>query len=145
MNDSPTKKFVDNEITYVSTELTQLQHEIQLLELEFSLNICEYLYMIFLFHLMLSITLNDTTSDEHLLHLGFLETKLYYENAIYSKECIMYNKSYLDTLKKLERLSRQDYAELSMIKADNYNEIQFAKFIERNLERFNEYFDACIL
>ena len=41
----------------------------------------------------------------------------------------------------MEKISRRDYAELVMIKEDNYNEREFSEYIFRSLNRLEKMFD----
>ena len=50
----------------------------------------------------------------------------------------------IKTSKKLEKMISKDYAELVMIKEENYNIRVYSTFIFRNLKRYEELLDTDI-
>ena len=89
-------------------------------------------------------SLNDIFEDSRLDYITFQKARINYNNSIECKELIEDLAICIKTSKKLEKMISKDYAELVMIKEENYNIRMYSTFIFRNLKRYEELLDTDI-
>ena len=136
--------FVDKQIEENSRDLIDVQIKIQQFEQRMFLCLAMYVKSSILFSLLLSASLNDIFEDSRLDYITFQKARINYNNSIECKELIEDLAICIKTSKKLEKMISKDYAELVMIKEENYNIRIYSTFIFRNLKRYEELLDTDI-
>ena len=135
-------KFVDEQIEENVRDLRNVQIKIQQYEQTMFLCLAIYLNSSFSFNFFLTAALNDIFEDTRLDYIAFQKARNNYNKTINYKEFIEDLSIFIKTSKKLEQIIRKDYAELVMIKEENYNTRVFSTFMFRNLKRFEGLMDV---
>lgn len=135
-------KFVDEQIEENARDLRNVQIKIQKYEQTMFLCLAIYLNSSFSFNFFLTAALNDIFEDTRLDYIAFQKARNNYNKTIDYKEFIEDLSICIKTSKKLEQIIRKDYAELVMIKEENYNTRVFSTFMFRNLKRFEGLMDV---
>ena len=136
--------FVDKQIEENSRDLRDVQIKIQQFEQRMFLCLAMYFKSIISFNILLSASLNGIFEDTRLDYIAFQKARINYNNSIECKELIEDLAICIKTSKKLEKMISKDYAELVMIKEENYNIRVYSTFIFRNLKRYEELLDTDI-
>ena len=141
MSNYTIRKFIDEQIRDISEELRDIQIEIQFYSQLHTFLSSTYYTTWTYFTILFYALLNDKSGDIDLEFYAFLEAKYNYElcefYSIYLEQIIYL----LNNMKNLEKLTREDYAELVQIKEDGYNLNEFTTFMYRNAKRFETLFD----
>lgn len=135
-------KFVDEQIEENVRDLRNVQIKIQQYEQIMFWCLAIYLNSSFSFNFFLTAALNDIFEDTRLDYIAFQKARNNYNKTINYKEFIEDLSICINTSKKLEQIIRKNYAELVMIKEENYNTRVFSTFMFRNLKRFEGLMDV---
>lgn len=135
-------KFVDEQIEENARDLRNVQIKIQQYEQLMYFCLAMYLNSSFSYSLFLSASFNYFFDDTRLDYIAFQKARNNYNRSKDCKEMIEDLAICIKTSKKLEQIIRKDYAELVMIKEENYNTKVFSTFMFRNLKRFEGMMDA---
>lgn len=134
--------FVDNEISEYERDLRTIQLEIQQDEEIMCLYISLYLKTCFLFNFYLSMVLNSMFDNSWTEYKMFKNAKECYEVKNIYKTFLEDLANDIINSRRLEQITRQDYAELVMIREAKYNINIYGTFIYRSLKRVESLFDS---
>ena len=135
-------KFIEEQIEENARDLKNVQIKIQKYEQLMIFYLVMYLNSSFSYSLFLSVSFNYFFEDTRLDYIAFQKARKNYHESKDYKELIEDLAICIKTSKKLEKIIRKDYAELVMIKEENYNTKIFSTFMFRNLKRFEETMDV---
>ena len=133
--------FINDEIADCERDLRNYQIEIQRYEQIMCLCLNAYLKSFFWFKFFLSVALNGIFKDIRLDYVAFQKAKRNYEISNKCKKIIEDLAICVNNSRKLELITRKNYAELVMIRDENYNINLFGTFMYRNMKRFESLFD----
>ena len=94
------------------------------------------------FDFLLKASLSGFFKDTRLDYIAFQKARINYNNSNNCKRLIEDVAICIKTSKKMEKIIRQGYAELAMVKEENYNMKIFSTHMLRDMRRFEELMDT---
>lgn len=135
-------KFIDEQIEENARDLRNIQIKVQKYEQILVLCLSMYLKSSLSFDFLLKASLSGFFKDTRLDYIAFQKARINYNNSNNCKRLIEDVAICIKTSKKLEKIIRQGYAELAMVKEENYNMKIFSTHMLRDMRRFEELMDA---
>lgn len=135
-------KFIDEQIEENARDLRNIQIKVQKYEQILVLCLSMYLKSSLSFDFLLKASLSGFFKDTRLDYIAFQKARINYNNSNNCKRLIEDVAICIKTSKKLEKIIRQDYAELAMVKEENYNMKIFSTHMLRDMRRFEELMDT---
>jgi hypothetical protein len=135
-------KFIDEQIEENARDLRNIQIKVQKYEQILVLCLSMYLKSSLSFDFLLKASLSGFFKDTRLDYIAFQKARINYNNSNNCKRLIEDVAICIKTSKKLEKIIRQGYAELAMVKEENYNMKIFSTHMLRDMRRFEELMDT---
>ena len=135
-------KFIDEQIEENARDLRNIQIKVQKYEQILVLCLSMYLKSSLSFDFLLKASLSGFFKDTRLDYIAFQKARINYNNSNNCKRLIEDVAICIKTSKKMEKIIRQGYAELAMVKEENYNMKIFFFFLLRDMRRFEELMDT---
>ena len=135
-------KFIDEQIEENARDLRNIQIKDQKYEQILVLCLSMYLKSSLSFDFLLKASLSGFFKDTRLDYIAFQKARINYNNSNNCKRLIEDVAICIKTSKKLEKIIRQGYAELAMVKEENYNMKIFSTHMLRDMRRFEELMDT---
>lgn len=135
-------KFIDEQIEENARDLRNIQIKVQKYEQILVLCLSMYLKSSLSFDFLLKASLSGFFKDTRFDYIAFQKARINYNNSNNCKRLIEDVAICIKTSKKLEKIIRQGYAELAMVKEENYNMKIFSTHMLRDMRRFEELMDT---
>ena len=135
-------KFIDEQIEENARDLRNIQIKVQKYEQILVLCLSMYLKSSLSFDFLLKASLSGFFKDTRLDYIAFQKARINYNNSNNCKRLIEDVAICIKTSKKMEKIIRQGYAELAMVKEENYNMKIFSTHMLRDMRRFEELMDT---
>ena len=135
-------KFIDEQIEENARDLRNIQIKVQKYEQILVLCLSMYLKSSLSFDFLLKASLSGFFKDTRLDYIAFQKARINYNNSNNCKRLIEDVAICIKTSKKMEKIIRHGYAELAMVKEENYNMKIFSTHMLRDMRRFEELMDT---
>ena len=122
--------------------MRNIQIKVQKYEQILVLCLSMYLKSSLSFDFLLKASLSGFFKDTRLDYIAFQKARINYNNSNNCKRLIEDVAICIKTSKKMEKIIRQGYAELAMVKEENYNMKIFSTHMLRDMRRFEELMDT---